>query len=541
MTSAHLAPHASTTDGSPSSSRADVGGYRMDVRTMMRQAVEFNADRPAIITESRTFTFTEAWERGVRLANGLRALGIHQGDRVAGVQDNNLGAADFVIGCAIAGVVRVPLYPRNSREAHANMLEGTQCRFVIADEVYADSVHGMDRSIGCLDHILVRDDTYEDWLAAQDPVDPDLTISGDDWYVIRHSGGTTGRSKGVGYTHHDWLVCCRNWVYPLPRLTRSSAIGHAGPISHASGYLFIPGWLHGAVNVLFGAFDPAKVLSMMREHRITHMWAVPTMLQAMAGHPAATEQEWSDLEAILVGGAPITDATARTAHRVFGDRLYQIFGQTEAVPLTMMGPEEWFGEIAGSNPMRSAGRVLPFVELQIRDEDGRTVLPPGREGEIYARCEAQMREFWGDEELTRTRLVDGWVRTGDIGRLDHNGFLYVLDRADDMIVSGGFNIWPAELETVIAEHPDVIEVAVFAVPDDYWGETPMAVCTVGEGASVSADEIIDLCRTRLGSYKKPSRVEFTRDPLPKSVVGKLKRKALREPHWAGRERRVAGA
>lgn len=513
----------------------------MDVCTMMRQAVRFNAGRPAIITEDRRFTFTEAWQRGVRLANGLRALGLRPGERVAGVQDNNLGAADFVIGCAIAGLVRVPLYPRNSREAHAAMLEGTQCRFVLADEVYADSVRGLDRDIDGLDHILVRDHSYEDWLAVQDDTEPEVTISGDDWYIIRHSGGTTGRSKGVAYTHHDWLVCCRNWVYPLPRLTRGSALGHAGPISHASGYLFIPGWLHGSVNVLFGAFDAGEVLSMMREHRITHMWAVPTMLQAMTAHPAAGEAEWSDLEAILVGGAPITDATALAAHRVFGDRLYQIFGQTEAVPLTMMGPGEWFGTIEGSTPMRSAGRVLPFVELQIRDEDGLTVLTSGAEGEIYARCEAQMREFWGDEELTRTRLIDGWVRTGDIGRLDDNGYLYVLDRADDMIVSGGFNIWPAELETVIAEHPEVIEVAVFAIPDDHWGETPMAVCTVGEGVSVTAEQVIELCRLRLGSYKKPSRVEFTREPLPKSVVGKLQRKALREPHWRGKERRVAGA
>ena len=207
----------------------------------------------------------------------------------------------------------------------------------------------------------------------------------------------------------------------------------------------------------------------------------------------------------------------------------------------MMGPEEWFGNIEGSTPMRSAGRVLPFVELQIRDEDGRTVLPSGTEGEIYAQVRGADARVLGDDELTRTRLVHGWVRTGDIGRLDDNGYLYVLDRADDMIVSGGFNIWPAELETVIAEHPEVIEVAVFAIPDEYWGETPMAVCTVGDGASVTAEQVIELCRLRLGSYKKPSRVEFTQDPLPKSVVGKLQRKALREPHWSGKERRVAGA
>jgi acyl-CoA synthetase (AMP-forming)/AMP-acid ligase II len=195
--------------------------------------------------------------------------------------------------------------------------------------------------------------------------------------------------------------------------------------------------------------------------------------------------------------------------------------------------------VDGSTPLRSAGKVMPFVEVEIRGEDG-VALPAGQEGEIVARAEGQMRGYWGDDELSASRVVDGWIRTGDVGKVDANGYLYVLDRVDDMIISGGFNIWPAELETVIADHPRVLEVAVFAVPDDRWGETPMAVCCVDQIDGVRAEEIIELCRERLGSYKKPSRVEFTTEPLPKSVVGKLQRKVLREPYWAGRERRVAG-
>ena len=193
----------------------------------------------------------------------------------------------------------------------------------------------------------------------------------------------------------------------------------------------------------------------------------------------------------------------------------------------------------GSTPLRSAGRVLPFVQLEIRGPDGARAAV-GAEGEIVARCEGQMRGYWGDDALTKTRLRDGWVHTGDIGKLDANGYVYVLDRADDMIVSGGYNIWPAELETVIADHPDVVEVAVFAVPDPRWGEAPMAVVCTTATAAVSESEIIELCARRLGSYKKPSRVIFTTEPLPKSVVGKLQRKKLREPYWQGHERRVGG-
>ncbi|MCF7551366.1 class I adenylate-forming enzyme family protein [Pseudonocardia sp. WMMC193] len=511
----------------------------MDVPSMMRQSTAFHRDRIAVITEETTLTFGEMWTRGVRLANALRDLGIEPGDRVAGLEDNTLAAADLFLGAAIAGAVRVPLYARNSAESHAHMVGQTGTKVVLADQAYADTVVDLPSTVESVAHVVVRDDGYEKWLADQSDVDPEIDVDSDAWYIIRHSAGTTGKPKGIGYTQHDWLVNCRNWFYRLPNLRWGSVVGHAGPISHASGYLFLPAWLHGSTNLLFGAFEPGKVLDLMERHAVTHMFAPPSMVQMLAADPTASERDLPALECILVGGAPITDATALAGRAVFGDVFYQVFGQTEAVPLTVMTPAEWFGEHAGSTPMRSAGRVLPFARVQVRDEEG-TVLPLGAEGELWAQVEGQMREFWGDPELTGTRLVDGWIRTRDIGRIDENGFVYILDRADDMIVSGGFNIWPAELETIINDHPQVIEVAVFAVPHEKWGETPMAMCAVAEDATVTEQEIIDLVRDRAGSYKKPGRVAFTTDPLPKSVVGKLLRKSLRDRYWTDGQR-VSGA
>lgn len=505
----------------------------------MLQAATYNANRPAIHTETRTLTFREAWERGIRLANGLIAMGVKPGARVAGLDDNTLGAADLLIGCVIAGAVRVPLYPRNSRPAHAYMLAHTQCEVLIAEEPYAKDVLGLDQEVEGLRHVIVRDASYEQWLGSQSDMLPEVTVKPDDWYIIRHSGGTTGRPKGVGYTHQDWLLCCRNWFEGMPPLKPSSAIGHAGPISHASGYFFLPGWLCGAVNVLFGVFDPVKVVNLMDTTHVTHMVVVPSILQLLAREQERQPRELKSLQAMLVGGAPITDTTTLAGRRAFGDRLYSIFGQTEAVPIALMGPDQWFSEVEGSTPLRAVGRIRPFALVEIRSEDGKA-LPIGSEGEIVAQVEGQMHGFWGEEELTKSRLVNGWVRTGDIGKIDENGFLYVLDRVDDMIITGGFNVWPAELETVIAEHPAVLEVAVFAVPHEKWGESPMALCSVKAGVPITEEEVIAMCATRLGGYKKPTKVEFTKEPLPKTVVGKLQRKVLREKYWVGHDRRIAG-
>ncbi|MGB3734801.1 MAG: AMP-binding protein [Ilumatobacter sp.] len=514
----------------------------MDVTGLMRQAAKFNAHRTAVVHGDRRLTYAEAWDRGIRVANGLLTLGLQPGDRVGVLEDNSIGAQDFFAGASIAGLIRVPLYARNSFDSHVHMLEHTGCRaLVVADSHLADIVD-IDQHVAGLEHVVVRDDGYEDWLAAQSDVDPMLELSPDDWYIIRHTGGTTGRAKGVAYTHRSWLAAGRDWFYNFPPMQAGDPCLHVGPISHGSGYLYTPTWLSGGVNVLLDHFDPPDTIDVMEREGIAYMFLVPAMLNALAREGTVRERDWSKLKVIQIGGAPINDETALLGKDVFGMVLYQGYGQTEALPVCMMGPEEWFSDVEGSNPLRSAGRALPFANLQIRDpEDPMREVPLGDEGEIAIRCDGQMLGFWENPEATSERMTaDGFVLTGDIGRLDDNAYLYVLDRKDDMIISGGFNIWPAELENVIQDHPAIIEVAVIAAPHERWGETPMALCVTGPGAVVTEAEVIELCAERLGSYKKPSRVEFRTDALPKSPVGKLQRKVLREPYWAGHDRRVSG-
>lgn len=511
----------------------------MDVRRQMRRAAQHYADFEAIVHGERRYTFAEAWRRGLRLANALLDLGLKPGDRIGLLEDNSIEAADIFVGAAAANIVRVPLYPRNGREAHLHMLGHTNCRALMVSEHYLSEVEGMEKELPDLEHIIVRGADYEDWLASFPDTDPDVPVDEHDNFIIRHTGGTTGLGKGVAYTHRKWLAAGRDWFYGYPPVEPGDKALHLGPISHGSGYLFVPLWLSGGCNVMMDHFDVSLAAEIMEKEGIGYMFLVPTMLNALNHEPTVRQRDFSRMKCMLIAAAPIADDTALTGYEIFGDAMYQGYGQTEVLLVSFMGPRQWFGKVEGSTPLRSCGLAGPWCELEIWNDDNEP-LPAGEVGEIVARADGQMDGFWNNPEATAERIVNGWVKTGDMGYVDRNGYLYMVDRADDMIISGGYNIWPAELENVLSDHPAVLEVAAFGVPHEKWGETPHAVCVLHDGARVSEDELIALCAERLGSYKKPAAIEFRSDPLPKSPVGKIKRKDLREPYWIGRDRRVGG-
>jgi acyl-CoA synthetase (AMP-forming)/AMP-acid ligase II len=504
----------------------------------MRRAAEFNADCLAIVSGDRSLTFREAWGRGLRFANAMLALGLEAGDRVAVLEDNCFEASDFFLGTAAANLVRVPLYRRNSREAHGHMLRNTGCRAIVVSAEYLHEVEGLEKEIDGLEFVVIRDEGYEEWLAGYPDTDPDPKVDLDDLYVIRHSGGTTGTPKGMAFTHRQWLSTGRDWTYLLPPIKRGDACTHAAPISHGSGYFFVPVWLAGAYNILVPKFSADYVLDQLSE-RGGYFFAVPTMISDMlaAGQKG---RSFDKLKAIIISGAPIRPQTSIAAMQMLGDKLHQLYGQTEATPVVWMGPGEWFADIPGSEPLLSVGRVHPFAGVEIRDDENH-LLPIGEIGEVAIKNESQITGIWNDPELSRQRIVDGWILTGDIGRLDQNGFLYLVDRKDDMIISGGMNIWPAELELVISALPGVREVAVVSAPDPRFGEKPVAVVVLNEGATLEEARVIDECAKRLGAYKKPGCVVIQYDPLPRTPVGKIQRKAVRAGFWQGQENVIGGS
>ncbi len=512
----------------------------MNVRDLMAQAVRCNRERIALIHGDRRLTFGEAWERGIRLANLLLSRGALPGDRIGSLEDNGISAADLIQACAIANLTRVPLYARNSAEAHVHMLANTQCKLVIVDAHYAGEMLSIRGQLPDLVDVIVRDAEFDGLLAESSSEMPSITIDPDDYYVIRHTGGTTGKPKAVAYSHRSWLAACRDWFYIFPQVLAGDRCLHVGPISHGSGYQYLPIWFAGGCNVLMDHFSAEAMVEIIERERVAFCQVAATMLRAILDHPGSVGRDYSSLKCMLVGTAPIHERTARAARELMGDILYQGYGQTEVLPVAFMGPAQWFADVPGSQPINACGMVMPFALVEVWDENNHPV-PTGDIGEIVAKADGQMTSFWNNPEETAERIVDGWIKTGDIGRLDANGYLYLVDRATDMIVSGGYNIWPLDLERVIAAHPDIIEVAVFGVPHAKWGETPLAVCVVRDGYAVSEQHLITRVAEELGSYMKPSRVVFQLEPLVRSAVGKVNRKALREPYWMDVDRRVSGS
>lgn len=511
----------------------------INVRDAMRRAAYWNRHKLAVISGGRELTFEQAWDRGIRLANALLALGLEPQDKVAVLEENCLEAADFLVGTAIGNFVRVPLYKKNAPEAHAHMIRNTGCKALVVDEKHLHEVSGLKEAVPCLKHIIVRDKNYEAWLAAHDNTDPNPEIHLDDYYIIRHSGGTTGLPKGMGLTHRGWMNMERDWTFRLPTIEAGDSCIHVAPISHGSGFLFVPLWISGGYNILESGFKAERLFELLSEHG-GYLFAVPTIISDLVASAGNVKREFPKLKTIVIGGSPMLPQTALKAYSLFGNALHQMYGQTEATPVAWMTAREWFSDVAGSEPCLAAGKITPFAQVEIRDENNRP-RALGEVGELAVQVDGQISEIWDAPEMTKQRIVDGWVLTGDIGRIDENGYLYLSDRKDDLIISGGLNIWPAELEMVIGDLPQVREVVVVRAPHERFGETPAAVVVLHEGKTLQDGDVIDACEKRLGKLKRPSIVVFRDEPLPRTPVGKIQRNEVRNAFWVGSKSTMRGS
>jgi acyl-CoA synthetase (AMP-forming)/AMP-acid ligase II len=513
---------------------------------LMRKYAGMYRETPAVICDGRVGTYAELYERSCRLAQALAGLGIVPGDRVALLADNCFEVPEVKVGLALGGFVRSSLYVQNTADLNRYLLELIGARALIVQSHHLEALVPALRGLEGLDEVIVigggaGGHDYEQLLAAASDADPRVPVAPDDIHQIRFSAGTTGKPKGIAHTTAGWLAVSNEMALVMPRLDEGDRYLAAGPLTHAATLPFWPMLAAGGTIVIAPAFEPGPVLELIERERCTITLVVPTMIQMLLEHPDAKTRDCSSLRAVIYGAAPIAERTLREAIAAWGNVMYQIYGQSEAGLITALTPQHHRpdGEERERRWLRSAGRAMPNVVVSILDEHGEE-LPAGEMGEVAVLSPGGMSEIWGDPQATVARqLADGHVLTRDLGYLDQDGFLYLIDRKEDMIISGGFNVWPAELENALLEHPAVHAAAVVGIPHVKWGETAVAAVILRPGAQASEEELVAWTRERLGPVKKVTAVRFV-ETLPTSGVGKVLRREVRQL-WTTDDPPISGA
>jgi len=497
----------------------------------LRRATAVAPDAAAVSFAGVALTHAEVWERCRRLAGGLHGLGVGRGDRVAVVAQNSHRYLELYQAVPGAGMVLVPLNHRHADAELRYALEDSGARVLFTDREIA----GLP---ACVEHVVDAGEGHEALLAGADAADFPDDVREDDLAGLFYTGGTTGAAKGVMLPHRALVANAMHVqaVWPFDADTRFLLVA---PMFHLAGTLAVLAttW-QGGHQTIMRAFDAAGLLDLVEREAITATQVVPSMLAAITEEQLARPRDVSSLRFLTFGGAPSATETLRRARRAFPDaELMTMYGATETAPLVTAVRRL---ETRLDTPQAATcGRPLVGVEMRVVDPEDRTPLARGEVGEVAVRGPNVMRGYWNKPDQTAAVLVDGWYHTGDLGRLDGDGYLYLVDRAKDMIVSGGENVYSTEVEDVLYRHPAVREAAVFGVPDTRWGEAVHAVVVARE--AVDEEELIAHCRTAIAGYKVPKRIELREEPLPKSGAGKVLKRELRAPYWEGRESMVSGA
>jgi acyl-CoA synthetase (AMP-forming)/AMP-acid ligase II len=502
-------------------------------------------ERVALIDGARRRTYRELDARASRLARALVASGLKPGERVAIVHENRIEYVEIAIAVARAGGALVPLMGMLTDAEHSFMASDSEARFAVAlspeglpraratGAAAGAEVLALERAEGTIDLAARAEREAEEPLAIDR--EPDALAQ------ILYTSGTTGRPKGVTHSYASTAAAMGAWAMAFDLQPEDILLGQL-PLSHFGGRSMDSCWVVGATLVILPGPDPQATIQAIAEQRITLLLVIPTLLRMLLDHPDAAAADLSSLRVVLYAAAPAAPSLVRRAFERLGPVLYTGFGQTEAYGLnTWLSPGEHEAALeAGDARLSSVGReCTTFSQVRLLSDSGDEV-PTGEVGEICICAPWTTPGFWKRPDLDRERLRDGWLRTGDIGRADPDGYIFLADRKEDKIITGGFNVYPAEVEAELAEHPAIAECAVFAVPDPKWGEAIRAAVTLCPGASVTPEELESFCKERLAKFKVPKGFDLV-EALPKTAVGKILRRSLRAPFWEGRRRDVHGA
>jgi acyl-CoA synthetase (AMP-forming)/AMP-acid ligase II len=512
---------------------------------VVRARAATRGDAIAFEFEGRQTSFAELDILTNRVANALLAAGVKAGERVAYLGKNSDVYFELLLGAMKANVVMAPVNWRLAGPEIAFIVEDCRAPVLFVGPEFTGQVDRIRGQLPDVHSFIATEDGapgwrgYAAWRDAQSGDDPNIAIRPKDIAIQLYTSGTTGKPKGAMLSHANFLNLVQAGGGERPdwnRWTEDDVSLVAMPVFHIGGSGWgVLGVYHGARGVIAREFDPTKVLDFFERSGITKLFMVPAAMQFVVRQPRAREVDFSRLKYMLYGASPIPAALLKECIEVFKCGFVQMYGMTETTgTIVALAPED---HVEGLERMRSAGKALPGVELAILDTNGNK-LPPGEVGEIATRSGSNMAGYWNLPEATASTLDrDGWLRTGDAGYMDKDGYLYIHDRIKDMIISGGENIYPAEVESAICDHPDVAEVAVVGVPDDKWGEAVKAVVVMKPGKQATAAEIIGFTRERIAAFKTPKSVDFI-EALPRNASGKILRRQLRDPYWVGQDRQV---
>ncbi|MEU7905664.1 AMP-binding protein [Actinoplanes sp. NPDC049118] len=505
-----------------------------------------NPDGIAYIAGDRTYGFDEIGRLSCRIANALLDLGLPTATKGAVLAGNDPIAWTCVLGLWRAGFAWVPVNPRNGIEANIAILDDFDCEVLFFQAAFAPVIEQLKTALPkiknwvCVESATAGCPPLGEWIDGRPDAAPFVEHHPDGVVAVMPTGGTTGKPKGVMNTNRSFQTFAANFMITCSYRADEPVVNlAAAPMTHTAGVLSLPCSARGGTVVVLTKPEPAALLDVIEQHRVTELFLPPTVIYRLLDEPGLAGRDFSSLRYFISGAAPLSIDKLKQAIAVFGPVMMQGYGQTEApASIAMLRPEEYLtdGKPAGDLRLSACGRPTPMVRVAILDQHGAD-LPTGKPGEICVTGDLVMKGYYNDPEQTANTIVGGWLHTGDIGYQDAEGYLHITDRSKDMIITGGFNVYPSEIEQVIWGHPAVRDCSVIGVPDDDWGEAVKAVVELHPGESVDPAALVQLCKDKLGSIKAPKTVDLV-DSLPRSPVGKVLKSELRSPYWSGHERRI---
>lgn len=517
----------------------------MNVWSSLERAAHLHADRVAVVDGSRSYTYRAFRARSAAFALALRERGLRVGERISILSWNSHAYLETYFAAAGAGLVLNPLNVRLAAPEVVEILRDCDARILLAEVGFKELVQALTSESAWRGEVVWLDSRFESEIERHmqhaDAFVPDVT-QGDDVAHLYYTSGTTGVAKGVMLSHKNVAVHALGAIAELG-LSERDTWAHIAPLFHLADAWATFAITHvGGRHVVLAKFEAERALDLIESSRTTITNLIPTMLNLMVKHPSADGRDWSALRLILSGGAPIAPALVRTIVDVFGCEYVQTYGMTETSPyLTLSLLKEHLRLLPREEQLEfqcKTGRAFTTIELRVVGDDGRDVEPDEKAvGEIRVRGETVTRGYWNRPDETARAFEDGWLKTGDLAVIDREGYVTIVDRAKDMILCGGENVYSTEVEHALYAHPAVLEAAVFGIPDERYGEVVRAAVVLRTDARITSEALIAFCRERLAPYKCPRAIDLLPD-LPRTGSGKIQKRSLREPFWRGRSRSI---